>query len=627
MCGICGVISSGRRVGETRVRRMAATMVPRGPDDDGHHFGPDVGFGCRRLSIIDLDTGNQPVSNEAGNVVAMLNGEIFNFRDLREELQRRGHVFRTRGDAEVLPHLYEEHGSDLFEHLRGMFAIAIWDAERRMLVLGRDRLGEKPLYYSTHAPDGAFVFASEAKALLAAGVPRDPDVGAIVQYLFHLYVPAPASGFSAIKKLLPGHVLELEGGEVRISQYWRPSFRPTEVDEGRSVAGVRERVIDAVRSRLIADVPLGAFLSGGLDSATVVAAMRAAGADPVHTFTITFEGFDNYDEAVDARATAEHFGTQHHELTATLAGPEGLPFVVDAFDEPFGNPTALLLSALSSVTREHVKVALSGDGADELFFGYPRFRGLAYAARYRRFGMGPLRRVALAAASAVSEGSDGPRNRRVREFLEVLGAEPRDAYMNWIGYFTPPMLDRLLVPDLRGEGRRTPMFLAGLFDTAGATDLNAVSEVELQSFLPYNVLEYADKMSMAHGLEVRAPFVDHHLVDYVSALPADMKLRGRTSKWALRKAFAPELPQHVVRGTKRGLNPPLGEWLSRSGRLLDDLLSKEAVAARGLFQWDAIRRLRGEHESGWRDRSLHLWALLVLEIWFRHRIDPAPRTA
>jgi asparagine synthase (glutamine-hydrolysing) len=625
VCGIVGIVPSGIVPDPAQLQRIARTLEHRGPDDEGYYVAPGVGLGFRRLAIIDLETGNQPVSNEAGTVHAILNGEIYNYRELRRNLEEAGHRFRSRGDAEVIPHLYEERGVELVNDLRGMFAFAVWDAEKRELLLARDRLGEKPLYYTTELAGGGFAFASEMKALLAAGVSREPDREALLEYLYHLYIPAPRSAFAAISKLPPGHLLRFRGGAVDVERYWAPASPSPDGLESNHIQRLQEHVVDAVRSRLVADVPLGAFLSGGIDSATVVAAMRAAHDGPIHTFTIIFEGFEHYDESSEARTTAAHFGTTHHELRADLDVPEMLARIVDGFDEPFGNATAALTWALSAVTREHVKVALTGDGGDELFFGYPRYRGLQLLDRYRRVPVGPLKKLAAVASRAVPENTTGRHTgRRLREFLAAGTMSPQAAYASWIGYFTPEMLSALVVPELGLDVRRAAGFVHSLFNGADTLDLNEVSRVELQSFLPYNVLEYADKMSMAHGLELRAPLVDHVLVDYVASIPAELKLRNGVAKWILREAFADKLPTPLLRRPKRGLNPPLGAWLAGPLRsAVQELLSPQAVRRRGLFRPEAVRRLLAEQAHGRRDRSLHIWSLMVLELWFQRRVDVA----
>ncbi len=624
MCGITGLIQPGRVPDAALVERMAATLEHRGPDDSGVHVGEDVGLGFRRLAIVDLDTGNQPQQSQDGAVTVVFNGEIYNFRELRAGLEAKGHVFRTKGDAEVLPHLYQELGVDMLRELRGMFAFALWDAPRRELLLARDRAGEKPLYYSEALPGGGLAFGSEIKALLAAGVSREPDRQALLEYLYHLYVPPPRSAFQSVAKLPPGHFLRYRDGQATVTRYWSPTFRPEGRSDEEHVEGLRERVLDAVSSRLVSDVPIGAFLSGGIDSTSVVAGMKHAHTGPVHTFTITFEGYEHYDESAQARATAEHFGTEHHELRAQLDGPAVLPSLVDYFDEPFGNPTSVLINSLSEATREHVKVVLTGDGADELFFGYPRYRGLQWAERYRRLGPRVVRAGLARASGLIPESTNGRHSlRRAREFLATGSLSQKQAYEEWIGYFTPSLLEQTLAPapDLR-PGSVTG-FLEGLFGAETEPDLNDVSRVELQSFLPCNVLEYADRMSMAHGLELRAPFVDHHLVDYVGSMPPSLKLRDGETKWCLRRAMERDLPMPVLGRPKLGLNPPLGAWLRGGARpLVEELLDPAVIRDRGLLRPEAVQRMLGEQDRGRRDFSLHIWSLLVLELWFRRRVDP-----
>lgn len=626
MCGIAGVVEPGRVPERELVERMSSTLIHRGPDDSGAHIGPEIGLGFRRLAVIDLETGNQPVRNEDGTVVAVFNGEIYNFRELRQELLAADHRLHSRGDAEVLVHLYEEYGADLVSHLRGMFALAIWDGSRSELLLACDPLGEKPLYYADAWRGGGLAFASEAKALLAAGVSREPDLGALAQYLYHLYIPAPSSAFRAIAKLPPGHLLSHRQGKTTVRRYWAPEVDLAPRLEAEHVAGLRERVCDAVAARLVADVPLGAFLSGGIDSACIVAAMREAGAGPIHTFTITFPGHGSYDEAAAASATARHFGTVHHELAAEFDVASALPAVIDGFDEPFGNPTAILVRSLSATARPHVTVALSGDGGDELLFGYPRFRGLELARRYRGIVPGRLRSLAARASIAIPQDRHGRHSRRrAREFLAAGSLDSVAAYRSWIGYFTPALRAELFDGPLAGESSRAEALLSGLFGGVREPDLNELSRVELQSFLPYNILAYSDRMSMASGLELRAPFVDRALVEYALTMPPELKLRRATTKWALRQAFARELPGHVLSAGKRGLNPPVGAWLAGpAAPLVAELLSPRAVRRRGLLAPEAVSRLLTEQAHGRRDRSLHVWSLLALELWFRMRVDTAP---
>jgi asparagine synthase (glutamine-hydrolysing) len=620
MCGIAGYVGPLRPgLGE----RMAATLAHRGPDDAGEHVlddgaGRAAVLAHRRLSIIDLAGGHQPQTNEDGSVHVVFNGAIYNFRELRRDLEARGHRFANRSDTEVLPHLYEEHGLGMLEHLRGMFAFALWDERRRRLVLARDRLGVKPLYYAEPAGEAELAFGSELKALLRVpGLAAELDPEALDAYLAFLYVPYPRTIFRGIRKLPPAHVLVHEDGESTLRRYWSFEPEPAEADEER----VWELLEEAVGMRLVADVPVGSFLSGGIDSTAIVAAASAAGGRP-DTFTVVFPDERRYDERADARVVADAFGTRHHELAAGARLGDLLPEVVRSFDEPFGNPTALLSYELSRLTRQHVKVALSGDGADELFAGYPRFRGLAAAATYRRVPR-QVRAIAAAGARALPESTQGRHTlRRAREFALAPLESLDDAYVSWVTYFDPAARTSLVAADVRERLRESPpaeQFLTELFERAPRDDLvNRVSSVELQSFLPCNVLEYGDRMSMAHGLEVRAPFTDHRLVEYVGGLPGTEKLRRGTSKAILRRALTGRVPQRPLAKRKLGFNPPVGVWLRGDlAPLLDSHLSREVVESRGLLDPGAVRALVDTLEGGRRDISLHVWALIVLEQWQR----------
>jgi asparagine synthase (glutamine-hydrolysing) len=625
MCGIAGYVG----VLEPALgARMAARLAHRGPDDDGESVN-ECGDGSvavlahRRLSIIDLEGGHQPQTNENGSVQVIFNGAIYNFRELRSTLESRGHRFATRSDTEVIVHLYEEHGLGLVDHLRGMFAFALWDDRRRRLVLARDRLGVKPLYYANPTGDIALAFASEPKALLEVpGIDGALDVEALDAYLAFLYVPHPRSAFRGVKKLPPGHLLVYEDGRTTVSPYWSLEASPEPPDDEQ----VWSLIEEAVKLRLVADVPVGAFLSGGIDSSSIVAAAAAAGDRP-ETFTVVFSGENEgrYDEREDARAVAAAFGTEHHELEAAPRFGELLPEVVRHFDEPFGNPTALLVHELSRLTRRHVKVALAGDGADELFAGYPRYRGLAAAALYRRVPR-PVRALAAAGARALPESTSGRHGlRRAREFaLGSLGSLD-EAYLSWITYFQPAQRDGLYTDALRERLRESApaeRFLTDLFDRAPRDDLvNRLSFVELQSFLPCNVLEYGDRMSMANALETRAPFTDHRLVEAVFALPGTEKLHRGTSKAVLRRAVAGHVPDRVLSKRKLGFNPPLGVWLRHDlAPLIDSHLSREVVESRGLFRPERVEALVSALRSGRRDVSLQVWGLIVLEQWQREYV-------
>jgi len=624
MCGIAGYLGVEQPgLGAS----MAGLLRHRGPDEAGEvvlhaHDGSVCALAHQRLSIIDIPGGHQPQTSEDGTVHVVFNGEIYNFRELRAQLEGRGHRFATRSDTEVIVHLYEEHGDDCVQHLRGMFAFALWDAKRDRLLLARDRLGVKPLYYAI--PEGGrtqLAFASELKSLLMVpGVSRELDLESLASYLAYLYVPHPRTAVRGARRLPPAHVLVAEAGSVEIRRYW--SLERTDAAEPDP-----ERLWDllgeAVGMRLVADVPVGAFLSGGIDSSAIVAEMAARDSAP-RTFTVVFPREEErlYDERDDARAVASSFSTRHYELEARADARELLPEIVRHFDEPFGNPTALLAHELSRLTRQHVKVALAGDGADELFAGYPRFRGLAAASWYRHVP-GPVRALAAAGARALPESTRGRHGlRRAREFALAPLESLEQAYLSWITYFGPEWRGRLLRPEVQERLRESPppeRFIEELFERAPRDDLvNRLSFVELQSFLPCNVLEYGDRMSMAHGLEVRAPYTDHKLVEHVFSLPGGAKLERGKSKAILRSAAARRLPERALSKPKVGFNPPMGLWLNRElAPLVDSHLSREQVEGRGLFEPAAVERLVADLRGGRRDVSLHVWSLVVLEQWQR----------
>jgi asparagine synthase (glutamine-hydrolysing) len=607
---------------------MADALAHRGPDDAGETVLDAPGGGVatlahRRLSIIDIEGGHQPLTNEDGTVQLVFNGEIYNFRQLRAELERAGHRFRTRADTEVIVHLYEDDGLDFVHRLRGMFAFALWDAGRGRLVLARDRLGVKPLYYTQPGNGVDLAFASELPALLEVpGVSREADLESVAAYLAYLYVPHPRSAVRGISKLPPAHLLVADEDGVELRRYWELDPETSGTAEADPEA-VWERLREAVELRLVADVPVGAFLSGGIDSSSIVAAAAETGAR-LDTFTVTFSRPEErlYDETEDARAVAAALGSRHHELPGRADAAELLPALVRHFGEPFGNPTALLVHELSRLTREHVKVALVGDGADELLAGYPRFRGLAAASWYRRVPR-PLRALAAAGAGVLPESTSGRHSlRRAREFALAPVDDLDAAYVDWITYFGPGERAALLRPGVAErlrESRPPEGFLGDLFARAPEDDVvNRLSWVELQSFLPGNVLEYGDRMSMAHGLELRAPFTDHELVEHVFSLRGRDKLRRGRSKAVLRDAAASRLPERPLAKRKVGFNPPMGVWLrGELAPLVDSHLSREAVEARGLLEPAAVARLVDTLRGGRRDVSLKVWGLIVLEQWFR----------
>lgn len=626
MCGITGLVGLADR---PLVEAMTATLRHRGPDADGIATGDSWTLGHRRLSIIDLQGGAQPMASADGTCWLTYNGEIYNFQQLRDELSGLGHAFATRSDTEVLLAAYQQWGDDMLEHLQGMFAFGLWDGTRRRLLLARDRVGIKPLYTATfdgpHGP--ALAFGSEPKALLQVPqVSRELDPVALDAYLDLYYVPPPLSMFAGIRQLPPGHRLVWQDGRAEIHRYWDALpvvvEHRSEQEWAEIVAPVLE---DAIESRTIADVPLGAFLSGGLDSSTIVAVLSERGHGPVQTFCVGYgdEG-RSYDERSEARLVADAFGTQHHELQLSIDVLSGLEAMVRGFDEPFGSPTAMLSSALSEFVRRHVTVALAGDGGDELFGGYPRYRGLRLS---ELAGRVPSRVVELAQRAVEGREQSVARSYRrwARQFLAGLQLPDAQRYAAWVAYARQPERDRLLSTSLRARldaaGRVDPVVehferpaRAGLVERAAYADLHG--------FLPENVLRGSDRMSMAHGLELRVPFCDHRLVELAMQIPARHRVGWLASKRVLRKIMRGRLPEHVLRRRKLGFNAPLGIWMRRDlDRLVGEWLAPEPMRRRDLLCADEVGRLVDEHREGRRDHGLRLWTLIVLEQWMRLYLD------
>jgi asparagine synthase (glutamine-hydrolysing) len=616
------------------VRRATEALRHRGPDEgavwEGRLGDAAVGLGFRRLAVIDLSPlGDQPMAGPGDTTRIVFNGEIYNFPELRAELLRFGHTFRSQGDTEVLLAGYRQWGDDVVQHLRGMFAFAIVDFARNRVLLARDRLGIKPLYI--RAAPGELLFASELKGILAM-LPATPklDPRALSSYLTYLYLPPPQSIFQGIGQLAPGERAVFENGELRRETYWSlPAVGPPR-DRREVVREVRALIEETVRQHLIADVPLGAFLSGGLDSTTLVALMAKASSKPAKTFCMTFEpNAGLYDERQYARVVAEKYGTDHTEIPVRPDLVDLLPAAVRHFDEPFGNPTALLTWLLARKTREHVTVALAGDGGDELFLGYPRYQGAALSAVYRRLPLG-AREIASKLSDRIPESTRGRHElRRAREFLHGGALPQDDMYAEWVTYFTSEEQTALLTePVLREIAGYEPLryLSARLRDDRDFVD--RCQALDLETFLPGNLLTYTDRMSMAHGLEVRVPFCDHRLVELLASTPSTLKMPRLQTKALLREAVDDLLPAEVRGRRKLGFNPPVGIWLRGPLReMMVDLLTSKRARERGLFRASAVSQLIAELDGGRRDRSLHLWALLNFELWARAYLDAPLPTA
>ena len=583
---------------------MRAAIVHRGPDDGSTDAYGRCVLGHQRLKVIDLDTGYQPVANEGGDVVAVFNGEAYNFATLRDEL--RDHDIRGTGDTPVLPHLYEESGPRFVERLHGMFALALWDASRERLVLARDRLGKKPLLY-TRLPDGTFAFASELKALLRLpGLPRELDLEAVDAYLALQYVPGHGTALRGVRKVPPGHVLVVEGESERLERYWEPTPAEPSASDEEWLERLRATVAEAVRKRLVADVPLGALLSGGIDSSVVVALMAQASADPIRTFTVGFSD-KRYDERTYARGVAQRYGTVHEELELVEDVAATLPRLAASYDEPLGDEAAFPTFLIAEQARRHVTVALGGDGGDEAFAGYERYIAHGLAERVPSAAA----RTGAAALRLLPSARREPRSTlfRAARFLEVAAKPRRERYGALMQVF--PL-------ELRRELWLDPRHAADVQLEPTGQGIAALQLLDLGTYLPGDLLLKADIASMAHSLELRSPFLDHDVVALGLALPDRLKTRGREGKVALRRAFADDLPGDVATRGKTGFGVPLGPWFRDDLReLARDLLAND----RGWFRPDTVGRLLDEHQSGHADHGHRLWCLLMLELWVREHVE------
>lgn len=632
MCGIAGFTSTPDAA--PNAERVSRSLTHRGPEDSGA-WSTQTGdltltLIHRRLRIIDLSpAGHQPMKRGAYTIV--FNGEIYNFLDLRRVLEEDGYTFSSSCDTEVILAAYSRWGADCVRRLHGMFAFALWDSHEQQLLLARDRLGKKPLFY--RIGDHSLAFGSEIKAILQT-LQRTPDVDyeALDDYLTYLYIPYPRTIFAGIHQLAPAtwmRIKFLRGGLKSESvKYWDPmeigNYARSSVADSR--AQVQDLLAQAVRSRLISDVPLGVLLSGGLDSSSITAMMSRTLTEPTRSFSIGFPGNKAYDEIPYAKLVADHFGAHHEVMEANASCSRHLANIVWHFDQPFGNPTAVLTYILSSLIKKSVTVALTGDGGDELFGGYPRYIG-AYLSRIPRVLPRFLRSEVLPrVASALSDDCNGRHQlRRTREFLQDAGMPLIEMYLRWIGYFSRKDRDALYTRDTRarvGE-HQSGDFLRGLFAASeGLEPLNRLAYVDIKSFLCCNVLEYADRMSMAHALELRAPFTDHRLVEFCLRLPFNLKFRYAESKWILRRAMEPFLPDKVLRKHKLGFNPPVGAWIGGELRQLSrELLSPDRIRRRGLFRTESVQNIQEQHIQKRRDHSLQIWALMILELWFSMYVE------
>ena len=623
MCGIAGKIYHDREraVEAETLAAMAQSLWHRGPDDDGSYLDGNAGLAMRRLAIIDVEGGRQPIHNEDRTVWTVFNGEIYNFMELRRELEARGHRFYTRTDGEVIVHLYEEHGLDLPHDLNGMFAIAVWDTRERRLLLVRDRLGIKPLFYAA-LPD-RFLFASEIKALWADHPPLTVDLSALNHFLSLLYIPAPESIYREVRKLEPGHSLVWQGGQVRLNEYWRPVVQEA-IPRATPTSALREELhallADAVRRQLVADVPVGIFLSGGLDSSTVVALARQVYGGPLRTFCIGFED-RSYDETASARLMAQRFDTDHTETIVRPAALDLAQALAAHFDEPFADSSAIPTYCLAEVTHRRVTVALAGDGGDELFAGYLTYQADKLARLYdllpgaisRGLIPGLVQRLPVSDAKVSFDF-------KARRFVEHAQLEPGQRHYAWKAFFDEALKRSVLQPELL-RTLQTPLdgYLPYRRHYEAVPQLDALSRfqyADARVYLPDDNLLKVDHMSMAHSLEVREPLLDHRLVEFAFRLPGDVKMPGLKLKHFLREAMRPLLPAEILKRPKRGFAVPMARWLKGDLRpLVDTFLSPEVVRRQGYFVPEGVAGLVAAHMAGRADYSRNLWGLLMFSLW------------
>jgi asparagine synthase (glutamine-hydrolysing) len=631
MCGIAGIVHSepAHPVDWELLRRMTSIMAHRGPDADGFHIGHGVGLGHRRLSIIDLSTGGQPIYNEDRTKAIVFNGEVYNFPELRENLEDRGHRFATRTDTEAILHAYEEYGERCVERLRGMFAFAIWDETARRLLLARDRVGKKPLYYAHNA--SRIAFASELKALL-----QDPalkpvvDPEALDAFFSFGAVPAPKSILQGVAQLPPAHYLVWEDGRILLGEYWDVPYGATIKGSDSEVLEAFRAVFDgAVRIRLISDVPLGAFLSGGVDSTAVVEAMTRHSDSPVLTTSVGFME-RAYSELDHARKVAQTVGSNHYEVMVRPTAAEILPALVWHLDEPFADSSALPTYYVSRAARERVTVALSGDGGDEIFAGYQRRYGLnrwetrlrhCLPAWAREWVLGPL-------GQSYPKADWLPRPLRGRYLLQNLGTTFERAYFSDLSLFREDTKPGFLTPEFRTQlNGHDPFagFVKHFKRVRGLDPLNQLLYVDLKTWLANDILVKVDRMSMANALEVRSPLLDHKVIEFAATIPADLKYRGRISKYLLKRYLEGRVPHTVIHRSKQGFEIPVAEWLRGELReMARDLVLSPRAIERGYLQPDSVRRLWQAHQRRIRDHSAHIWALMVLELWHRTFLDQDP---
>ncbi len=625
MCGICGKINidAKKKVDGNLIERMCSVLSHRGPDDAGIYLKDNMGFGHRRLSVLDVTSaGHQPMTNEDRTIWLVFNGEIYNYCELRKELENKGHIFSSSSDTETIIHLYEEKGIECLQDLRGMFAFALWDAKEKSLFLARDRLGKKPLVYSHN--NNRLLFASELKALLFdQEVSREINTTAIQNYLTYGYIASPQTIFSDIKKLPPAHYLILKEGSIKIKKYWNLSYQKKLVygSSNEYREHFLELFYESVKLRLRSDVSFGAFLSGGIDSSIIVAVMSKLLDQPVKTFYLGFEE-ESYNELPFARLVADKYKTEHHEFVVKPDVVDVLPKLMWSYNEPFADPSAVPTYYLSKATRQHVTVALSGDGGDECFAGYNRYANALAARKYEKFakyiGARQINKVAQMLPFGGARSSFFNRSKR---YLKYICGKSERHYMRWISHLDSEMRNEIYSPSFKENmrGIEPSDYIENLYNCSDAeTFIDKILNVDVMSYLPEDLMVKADIASMACSLEVRSPFIDHKIMEFAASLPSDMKIHKGTLKYFLKQASSDLLPAEVIQRKKLGFGLPIAPWLRGELKEMayDMLLDKRAIE-RGYFRREKIEALLAEHMTGQCDHCYRIWNLLCLELWFK----------
>ncbi|MFH1655624.1 MAG: asparagine synthase (glutamine-hydrolyzing) [Candidatus Omnitrophota bacterium] len=617
MCGICGIV--GKQDKEL-LKRMCNSMLHRGPDSDGIFLKGNISLGIRRLRVIDLETGDQPIHNEDKTLWIVHNGEIYNFKQLRDDLIKKGHSFYTKSDTEVILHLYEEYKDDCVRYLRGMFAFAIWDDKRKKIFLARDRIGIKPLYYC--ARNGRFIFASQLKSILEdKEISKLIDRDALDYYLTFLYIPAPLTIFKEIKKLPPAHTLTIKDGKIELKRYWKLSFNQDKVEpDAYYIERIKDILKDVMRIHMISDVPLGALLSGGLDSSTVVAMMSKLTSYPIKTFSIGFEEkFASYNELKYSRLIANKFNTDHYEFIIKPKIVDILPQVVSHLEEPFADSSAILNYLICKEAKEFVTVGLTGIGGDEIFGGYPRYLGLFVDRYYQR--LPHFMRSGLSGLSSFIPQTRDSQNLggRLSRFIASNPDTKNDRYIKWISYFDSEMKSKLLN---QKPGAHRFIHHNYLDEEKSNDFLNKANYLDINAYLPDDLLIMADKMSMAHSFELRVPFCDHKLMEFCATIPFSVKLKGLKLKNLLKKTVKDMLPEEIINKRKQGFMVPLADWIKDDlSSSVKDILSEKAIKKRGYFNSKYVAEIINLHFKGKKVLTHQIWALLVFELWARDYLD------